>query len=211
MGWDAFLFGELTFPRGGIEAWKTLVIKEGLYKDKVWKASSMMGDPSETATVAEMLVKLEDHARWCDEEYAGPDHQRVRIDGDRVSVRAYINEDDFRYWAGNIATMLRLGEKVGATGEYVALANDGNDGERLTLTGGTSRCELVDGLAVMTDDAYQAIIRELFDTTTDKMTKVTESRAAKKKVAAKKAPTKKAVAKKVPAKKVAAKKTRLRK
>ena len=220
MGWDALLFGELTFPQGGIDAWKRLVIQEGLYRDKAWKQSSMMGEPTDTVSVAEMLEKLEDHARWCEDEYPGPDHQRVTVDGNRVSVRACINEDDFRSWAGNIATMLRLAEKVGATGEYVALANDANDAERLVLANGASRCERIDGVAVMTGEGldtaldYAGIVEEIFRRTQEKVQGVMAGHAAKapstkapaKKAPAKKTPTEKTPAKKAPAKKTPAKK-----
>jgi hypothetical protein len=209
MGWDAVLFGELEFPKGGVEAWKALVVEEGLYADKAWKQSAMMGDPVEATTVAGVLAKLEDHRRWCEEKYPGPDHQRVQIEGDRVSLRAYINEDDFRYWCGNIATMVRVADKVGATGEYVALANDEMAGERLVLTGGKSRCEPIDlremmggGDAPESDLDYAAIVEEIFATTSEKLERLAEKRGAPAKAAAPKART--APAKK-PAKKTAAK------
>jgi hypothetical protein len=171
MGWDAFVFGDLVFPKGGIEAWKKLVIEEGLYGDE-WTRSTMLGEPTETMTVADMLAKLDDHRRWCEEEYPGPDHQTVDIDGNRLSLRGYINEDDFQYYRGNIATMLRVAEKVGATGEYAAIANDDLAGELLVLEDGTSRIEPF-GVNTGGDPSegkdYWAIIEGLFRRVAEKM------------------------------------------
>ncbi|MFO0714159.1 MAG: hypothetical protein U0353_30155, partial [Sandaracinus sp.] len=142
MGWNALLFGDLELPPGALDRWRTLRIEEGLYRD--WARSSMMGEPAHELTVEELIEKLADHARWCDETYDGPDHQRLTLTERSVSLRAQINEDDFRYWNGLVATMFRLGEKVGAEGEYLALASDEMAGERLVISGGTSRHERVD-------------------------------------------------------------------
>lgn len=224
MGWDALLFGELEFPKGAVAQWKELVVEEGLFKDRVWKNSRWMGDPSETTTVAGMLAKLEDHSRWCDREYKGPDYQFVRIDGDRVTMRAYINEDDFRSWRGDVATMFRVGEKVGAKGEYVAIANDDMSGERLVLDGKASRCEPIDLIPVFAGGEvpegaldYAAIIEETIQAMTTRIRKKSgpakktpAKKAAKKaKMAlAKKAPGKKGPAKKAPGKKAPAMKAK---
>ncbi len=214
MGWDAFVFGDLVFPKGGIEAWKKLVIREGLYGDE-WTSSTMLGDPTETMTVADMLAKLADHRRWCEEEYPGPDHQTVDIEGNRLSLRGYINEDDFRYYQGNIATMLRVAEKVGATGEYAAIANDDLAGERLVLEDGASRFEPF-GVNTGGDPSdgqdYWAIVEGLFRRVAEKMKEsanlpayeMSAKKAAPKKAPAKEAPATKAPAKKAPAKKAAA-------
>ena len=214
MGWDAFVFGDLVFPKGGIDAWKKLVIEEGLYGDE-WTSSTMLGEPTETMTVADMLAKLDDHRRWCEEEYPGPDHQTVDIEGNHLTLRGYINEDDFQYYRGNIATMLRVAEKVGATGEYAAIANDDLAGERLVLEDGTSRIEpfgVNTGGDLSEGKDYWAIIEGLFRRVAEKMkesadlpayeTSAKSAPPAKAKGLAKKkaAPAKKAV----PAKKKAA-------
>jgi hypothetical protein len=187
------VFGELTFPAGGVEAWKKLTVAAGTYKDKAWKKSAWLGDPTETTTVAAMLVALEKHSVWCATKYTGPDHMHVAIEGNCVTVRGYLNEDDFRHWCGNLATMLRAAEKVGASGEYVAIANDDLAGERLVLAGGKSCCERVDLMGTMTGGDvpesaldYRLILSELEATTTAKLRPAAEPSAAKKKAAAKK-------------------------
>ena len=176
MGWDAMLFGDLKFPPGGVAAWKELVIEDGLYKD--WKKWTMMGDPGATTTVAGLIAQLEDHARWCTDEYDGADVQHVTVDGDGVTVRAYINEDDFRHWGGLIATMMRVAEKVGGEGEYVAVPNDEMAGERLVIRGGKSHVEPIDLVPAMMDDAvegglpYRAILDEIMASVAAKMERV---------------------------------------
>jgi hypothetical protein len=185
MGWNALLFGDLELPPGALDRWRTLRIEEGLYRD--WARSSMMGEPAHELTVEELIEKLAYHARWCDETYDGPDHQRLTLTERSVSLRAQINEDDFRYWNGLVATMFRLGEKVGAEGEYLALASDEMAGERLVISGGTSRHERVDLVDEMMRRGgpsgvfpYQPIL--------DEISAVTSARLQARAAAPKKAP-----------------------
>ncbi|MBK6578178.1 MAG: hypothetical protein IPG17_18655 [Sandaracinaceae bacterium] len=172
MGWNALLFGELEFPPEGVETWTALIVEPGEFKDKAWKRSPWMGDPTESTTVAGVLAKLAEHSRWCEEELRMADHQSVRIEGNRLSIRASINEDDFRSYAGDIATMLRLAARVGARGEYVAIAGDDMAGERLVLDAKGSHCEPVDLMGALTGGEvpestldYASVIPELFATT----------------------------------------------
>ncbi len=172
MGWSALLFAEIDLPPGAVEAWKALPVGPSAFADKGWKRSPWMGDPSERTTVAGVLVKLAEHARWCEEELRIGDHQSFRVDGGRISLRASINEDDFRAYAGDIATVLRLAAEVGGRGEYVAVAADDLAGERLVLDARGSRREPVDLMGAMTGGDvpestldYAALLQELFATT----------------------------------------------
>lgn len=184
MGWDAILFAELTFPPGGIEAWRDLEMEESTYED--WSDVPLMAGVTDTTTVAAVIAKLEEHSRWCAEVYRGPDHQRLVIDGDGVSFRAYINEDDYGSYSGDIATLFRLGERVGAKGEYVVLANDCMSGDRIVLAGGKSRLEQVDFVEMLSGGAppegdldYQGILDDILDVTQKKVDAMVAAQAAK--------------------------------
>lgn len=197
MGWSALLFGEIEFPPGGVEAWRALPLEPGVFSEKAWKRSRWMGDPAERTTVAGVLAKLAEHARWCDEVLRIGDHQSLRIDGDRLSLRASLNEDDFRGYAGDIATMLRLATKVGARGEYVAVAADDLAGERLVLDAVGSRLEPVDLMGAMTGGEvpassldYAAVLEELFATTGAVALRHGEARSAEAATKAAKKPKK---------------------
>jgi hypothetical protein len=217
------MFAELQFPAGAVSAWKKLTLDESTYADDT--DDQWIGTSGKEGTVAELLADIAEHQEYS-EKTRGVDWLDLVVSGDKVTFRAMINEDDFRYWQGIVGNVLRIAEKVSARGEYVVVANDDMVGARVVLDGeGGSRVEefslseLLGGEEEPEDGAidYATIVEEMFakmsaklDSLTKKPAEEKKKAAPKKKAAAKKkaAPTKKAAAKKkaAPTKKAATKK-----
>ncbi len=188
MGWDAILFADLTFPPGGIEAWRELGIESDTYED--WSDAPLMIGEAESTTVTGVLAKLAKHSTWCAEVYGGPDHQTLVVTANHVSFRAYINEDDYGAYSTEIATLFRLGERVKATGEYVVLANDSMAGDRIVLARGKSRLEAVDFVEMLSGGEppegaldYQGILDKILEVTQKRVDAMVKAQGKKTKAA----------------------------
>ena len=164
MGWSAILAADVEFENGTIEAWKALAIDDASYH--TWGPLTAVAPPGVAATVGESLARLDEMARGAIE--AG-DQLALTWHGNTLRVRGDINEDDYRSIARDLATVLRVAERVGARGQYLALANDGNDGERTVIADDTSRVESIVLHEVLSGAAtepggvdYAAVIEEIF-------------------------------------------------
>jgi len=202
MGWSAILAADIEFENGTIDAWKALAIDDASYEK--WGPLTAVAPRGVAATVGESLARLDEMARGC-AALGGHDQLALTWHGRTLRVRGDINEDDYRSIARDLATV----QRVGARGQYLALANDGNDGERTVIEGGTSRVESIalhDVLSGAATDPggvdYAAVIEEIFASVQSAMMNPPKKKAAAaKKPAPKKPAVKKAAVKSKPASK----------
>lgn len=196
MGWNAIVAGDVEVDEAQVEAWKALAIGDASFRS--WGPLTTRTPAGVAGTVDEALSRLEDFARACESAGTG-DWLELAWSGGRLSARGYLNEDDYRAIGRELATVLRIAEKVGGRGQLLVLADDGADGERTILDEGPSRHEPIamhevfGGAAIGPLDVdYVGVVNEMFE----RRASAPEPPPKKaKKPAAKKPATKKASAK----------------
>ncbi len=192
MSWGAILAADIRFEHGTIDAWKALAIDDASYEE--WGPVTEAAPPGVAATVRESLVRVDEMSRGC-AALGGTDQLALTWEGSTLRVRGYLNEDDYRSIARDLATVLRVAERVGARGQYIVLADDNNDGERTVLQDGASRVEPIDVLAVLSGAAtepdgvdYAIVVNEIVASIQSAMAHPPEKPVAKKKAPAAKKP-----------------------
>ncbi len=116
MGWQGYAVAELRFPPGGVETWKAFSLGKAGYRPDDWP-SLIQGSVTDR-TIAAELDELVGHEVWLRKQRT-PTIEWVdsKLEGDRYQLRLWLNEDDFRAHAPEVATMLRLAERIpGASG-----------------------------------------------------------------------------------------------
>lgn len=196
MGWNAVLAADVELPPDRVETWRALAIDDARFRS--WGPLTARTPPGVGGTVLTQLSSLERFGRACEEAGTG-EFLELRWEGSRFSVRGYVNEDDYRAIGRQLATVVRIAEKVGGRGQLLVLADDGADGERTILDGGESRYEAIamhdvfgGGAAGPLEVDYASVVNELFERRASAPLETPEKKAAPKKTAPKTTTPKKA-------------------
>ena len=167
MSWGAILAADIRFEHGTIDAWKALAIDDASYEE--WGPVTEAAPPGVAATVRESLVRVDEMSRGC-AALGGTDQLALTWEGSTLRVRGYLNEDDYRSIARDLATVLRVAERVGARGQYIVLA---------VLSGAATEPDGVD---------YAIVVNEIVASIQSAMAHPPEKPVAKKKAPAAKKP-----------------------
>lgn len=108
MGWDIGIWGELTFPHGGLAAWQKLDVDASRFK---WKEPLAPGEPGRPEKVAKVLARYGKRPK----RLGGSEHIRVGQSGDTVTFRGFLNEDSFAH-AVVVSAVFRTAGEAGGTG-----------------------------------------------------------------------------------------------
>ena len=136
MGISATIFAEVTFPPGAVEKWRKLEV-DGSFD---YGECQFFDSPNEPISVDGILEAVNDRGG----RMAVPsDHISLELTPKRLSLRARINESDHHYWGPLLVSMVRMGARVGASGEYALMTEEG-DAERLVVTPSSVRAETFD-------------------------------------------------------------------
>jgi hypothetical protein len=131
MEWTVAVFGELSFPRGGVEAWKVLEVDASRYDDWVEEFEGGGLDP---APVHEVL----DEIRAFRAPPEGPGKLRISVNSRGVSVVGVLEDDGYRAWCAHVATLFRVADGAGASGEITFVHVGGAYGYRVEVKPGAS-------------------------------------------------------------------------
>lgn len=125
------VYGELRFPTGGVARWRAGPVDPGSFPE-----SDEPDLDIEVMSVDDVLASLPD-------ELVAGDAIDVRLDGDTVTVRGAVGDDDLGAWQLRLAPALRTAAAHAATGEIFLADTGGRDAERLTIGSGSSRFDAV--------------------------------------------------------------------
>lgn len=131
MEWTVAVFGELQFPKGGVEAWKALEVDASRYEDWVEEFEGGGLDP---APVHEVL----DEIRAFPAPPEGPGKLKISVKSPQVSVVGVLEDDGYRAWCAHVATLFRVAEDAGASGEITFVHVGGAYGYRVKVKPGSS-------------------------------------------------------------------------
>jgi hypothetical protein len=153
--WDAWAFGELTFPAGAVDKWKA-----GRPATAAWAALPAWLRPNlaADARVSTTLASLK-HAEAAQRQHVrSPDAVSARIVGSSASLRAYLTGTWFAHFAGQLVALTLAAAAQGARGELVIVDVRTARGHRLRLEGAGGVVVETVGLA---GDADKALVETM--------------------------------------------------
>jgi len=131
MEWSVAVFGEISFPAGGVQKWKELVVDPERYTDWV---EEFAGEACDGSRVAEVLDEIRDLPGGVGA--AGP--IAMDIGARRVTVRAFPEESGYRDYAPRLATLFRVAADAGGQGDVYFVNAAGLYAYRVHLEKGAS-------------------------------------------------------------------------
>jgi hypothetical protein len=131
MEWTVAIFGELRFPKGGVEAWMELRVDASRYEDWVEEFEGGGLDPMPARA-------LLDEIRAFPAPPEGPGKLKISRETREISVAGFLEEDGYRAWCAQLATLFRVAEDAGACGEILFVNVGGAYGYRVKVKPGAS-------------------------------------------------------------------------
>jgi glycine cleavage system aminomethyltransferase T len=151
--WDAWAYGELSFPAGGLEKWKTSRPSTSAWSIvPSWLRPNLAAD-ARTSTTLASLKSWESAQR---QYVRSPDAIAARTLARSVSLRAYLTGAWFSHFAGQLVALTLAGASFGARGELVVVDMRTARGYRLRTDGaGPLIAETVDAADAADADLVQ--------------------------------------------------------
>lgn len=163
-GWDAWVFGDLTFPSGALDKWKKARVSPADWESvPAWLAPTLAADTTPTRIAQDM--------KWWEpslSRYIGtPDVASLSLVDGSASFRAYLTAPWFQHFAGELFAAALSAAHFGASGTVVFSDVVTAKGWTLRLGDGAPRLEPIDwtgpvdpALATLGEDAHEWALRK---------------------------------------------------
>lgn len=131
MEWTVAVFGELRFPRGGVEAWKALVVDASRHEDWVEEFDDGGLDPAPVREVLDEIAAFPAPPE-------GPGRVKISLGSKEIHAVGFLADDGYRAWCAHLATLFRVAADAGATGDLTFVNVAGLYGYRVEVKPGSS-------------------------------------------------------------------------